>query len=342
MLAMVDKTGKRVGSISRRDFLGYSTAALGVAGLGMAFGSKKAYAAQSDETYVWLCAVTAIAFWIDGRMGLEGAGKALGVKTKFLGPVEYDAAQQVRIMDELIVTKPAGIMVFPADQHALIDPMKRAMDSGIPVVCVNSDVADHSARYGFIGPDNRGVGRTGGEIAAKLLDGKGRVAIMTVPGIEVHESRTAGYKDAFAKYPGIKIVDVVDDKSDPSYGVTVATGLVQAHPDLDMIIGTDATAGSAIARALKETGKAGKIKVVAMDRDDDMLPYVKDGTISATLAQKSTLEEWTATHYLYWLNHNSVPAFKDWRVVDAPQIPAYTDVGVTIVTKENVDYYFHK
>ena len=80
----------------------------------MAFGSKKARAAQSDETYVWLCAVTAVAFWIDGRIGLEGAGKALGVKTKFLGPVEYDAAQQVKIMDELIVTKPAGIMIFPA------------------------------------------------------------------------------------------------------------------------------------------------------------------------------------------------------------------------------------
>ena len=341
-MVMSQKREKKGNAISRRNFLGYSTAALGAAGLSMAFGSKKAHAAQSDETYVWLCAVTAIAFWIDGRMGLEGAGRELGVKTKFLGPVEYDAAQQLKIMDELIVTKPAGIMVFPADQHALIDPMKRAMDRGIPVVCVNSDVADPSARYGFIGPNNRGVGRTGGEIAAKLLNGKGKVAIMTVPGIEVHESRTAGYKDALAKYPGIKIVDIVNDKSDPAYGMTVATGLVQSNPDLDMIIGTDATAGSAIARALKEMGRAGKIKVVAMDRDDDMLPYIKDGTISATLAQKSTLEEWTATHYLYWLNHNSVPAFKDWRAVDAPQIPAYTDVGVTIVTKENVDYYFHK
>jgi ribose transport system substrate-binding protein len=342
MVVMANKTEKKGNSISRRDFLGYSTAALGAVGLGMAFDSKKAQAAESDETYVWLCAVTAVAFWIDGRIGLEGAGKALGVKTKFLGPVEYDAAQQVKIMDELVSTKPAGIMIFPADQHSLIDPMKRAMESGIPVVCVNSDVADPSARYGFIGPNNRGVGQTGGEIAAQLLNGKGKVAIMTVPGIEVHESRTAGYKDVLAKYPGIKIVDIVNNKSDPAYGVTVATGLIQANPDLDMIIGTDATAGSAIARALKEMGKAGKIKVVAMDRDDDMLPYVKDGTISATLAQKSTLEEWTATHYLYWLNHNSVPAFKDWKAVNAPQIPAYTDVGVTVVTKENVDFYFHK
>jgi ribose transport system substrate-binding protein len=338
---MLEEKGKQGNGLSRRQFMGTAAAGLGAAGWALSMGPGKARAAQ-NETYVWLCAVTAVAFWIDGRAGLEAAGKALGVKTQFLGPVEYDAAQQLRILEELIVKKPAGIMIFPADQHALVDPMKRAMKAGIPIVCVNSDVADHSARYGFIGPDNKGVGRAGGDIAAKLLNGKGKVAIMTVPGIEVHESRTAGYKEAFAKYDGIKILDIVNDKSDPAYGVTVATSLIQAHPDLDMIVGTDATAGAAIARALKETGNAGKIKVVAMDRDDDMLTYVKDGTISATLAQRSTLEEWLATHYLYWLNHNTVPAFEDWRKVDAPQIPPYTDVGVTIVTKDNVDQYFHK
>ena len=113
----------------------------------------------------------------------------------------------------------------------------------------------------------------------------------------------------------------VDEKSDPAYGLTVGTQFIQAHPDLDMIIGIDATAGAATARALKETGKAGKIKVGAMDRDDDMLPYIKDGTIEYTLAQNSVMEEWVALHYLYWLKHNSIPAFKDWRKVDAPQCP---------------------
>ena len=109
-----------------------------------------------------------------------------------------------------------------------------------------------------------------------------------------------------------------------------------------MIIGIDATAGAATARALKETGKAGKIKVGAMDRDDDMLPYIKDGTIEYTLAQNSVMEEWVALHYLYWLKHNSIPAFKDWRQVDAPQCPWTTDTGVTVVTKDNVDSFFHQ
>ena len=341
--------------LSRRDFLKTSALAAGAVALAGCSSAATPEASQApiateapkattgveqkDQTYVWLCAVTSVAFWLDGRKGMEAAGKALGVKTEFLGPQEYDASQQLKILDDLIGKKPAGIMIFPADVASLNDTMKRALKEDIPILCVNSDVNDPSARYGFVGPNNRGVGQTGGEIAAQLLNGKGNVAIMTVPGIEVHESRKQGYLDAFAKYPDIHVVDTVDDKSDPSYGVTVATALIQAHPDLDMIIGTDATAGAAIARALKETNKAGQIKVVAMDRDQDMLPYVQDGTISATLAQNSVMEEWVAMHYLYWLKNNTIPEFDDWRVANAPQVPKYTDIGVSVVTKDNVKYY---
>jgi ribose transport system substrate-binding protein len=293
----------------------------------------------TSQDYVWLCAVTSLAFWLDGRKGMTAAGQALGVKTEFLGPQAYDAAAQLTVLEGLIAKKPAGIMIFPADTASLNDTMKSALKANIPIICVNSDVSDKTARYGFVGPDNRGAGQTGGLKAVELLNGKGNVAIMTVPGIEVHESRKQGYLDIFAKYPDIKVVEVVDDKSDPATGLTVATALVQAHPDLNMIIGTDATAGSAIARALKETGTAGKILVVAMDHDADMLPYVQDGTISATLAQNSVMEEWMATYYLYWLTNNSIPAFKDWRVPNAPQCPKTTDVGVTVVTKDNVQYW---
>jgi len=96
-------------------------------------------------------------------------------------------------------------MIFPADVASLNNTMKRALDDGIPVLCVNSDVNDESARYGFVGPNNREVGRTGGNIAVELLDGKGNVAIMTVPGIEVHESRKNGYLDVLENEQKIEV-----------------------------------------------------------------------------------------------------------------------------------------
>ena len=354
MSELIDHPGTK---LNRRSFLKFSAATLGAAGAlaltscqtapataasaptAVAQSQPTAGIAQLDQTYVWLCAVTGVSFWIDGRKGLEAAGKSLGVKTQFLGPQEYDASQQLKILDDLIGKKPAGIMIFPADVASLSDTMKRAMKENIPVFCVNSDVTDQSARYGFVGPNNRGVGQTGGQIVVDILKGKGNVAIMTVPGIDVHEGRKGGYLDVFAKNPDIKVLEVVDDKSDPAVGLTVATQLIQAHPDLNMIIGTDATAGAAIARALKETGKAGQIKCVAMDRDQDILPFIEYGTITATLAQNSVMEEWMATYYLYWLTNNTIPEFADWRAANAPQAPKFTDIGVSVVTKDNVKFY---
>ena len=344
---------KIASAISRREFLSVTAAASGAALLASCAPAATAAPtvaatvatveptkAVSDETYVWLGAVTAIAFWIDGQTGFYGACDALGVKGEYLGPVEYDAVAQLKVLEELIARKPAGIMIFPADDQSLNEPLKRAMAAGIPVIVVNHDVNDPSARYGFVGPDNFGVGVIGGRYTVEYMKGAGKVAFMTTTN-PAHQLRMEGYKSVFADYPDIEIVAEVDEKSDPAYGLTVATQLIQSHPDLTMIIGVDATAGAATARALKETGTAGKIQCVAMDRDDDMLPYIEDGTILATMAQNSVLEEWMATHYLYWLKHNTVPAFPDWEAAGAPQVPGITDTGVTVVNKDNVKFFYH-
>ena len=137
--------------------------------------------------------------------------------------------------------------------------------------------------------------------------------------------------------------ELPDEGSDPATALKASAQLMQAHPDLNMMIGIDATAGKGIGQALKEAGLAGKILAGAMDRDDDMLPYIKDGIISYSMGQNSTMEEWVAMHYLYWLVHNTIPAFaEDWRKVGAPQCPWLTNTGVTPITKQNVDYFFHK
>jgi ribose transport system substrate-binding protein len=339
--------------ISRRDFLTASAAT--AAGLALANFNPTTVAAQTPtptkaptgDTFVWIGAVTAIAFWIDGQQGFNAACKALGATAQYLGPVEYDAVAQLKVLEETIAKKPTGIMIFPADDQSLNEALKRAMAAGIPVIVVNHDVNDPTARYGFVGPDNFQLGRIGGQQAVKYLaqkysgTAKGKVAFMTTTN-PAHGLRESGYKDIFKAYPGIVSVADVDEKSDPAYGLTVATQLIQAHPDLDLIIGVDATAGAATARALKETGYNGKILEMAMDRDDDMLPYIKDGTILSTLAQNSVMEEWIATYYLYWLAHSSIPAFPDWRKAGAPQVPGTTDTGVTLVTKDNVDFFFHQ
>lgn len=304
-------------------------------------------AQEPTEEYVFVAYVTSIPFWTDPVAGFMAACEHLGVKGSFTGPIEFDAASQARTIDELIAKKPAGIVIFPADPDALSDPLKRAMEAGIPVICANSDVTDTTARYGYVGINNLEAGKLGGGIAVDLLtkkygEPKGKVAIMTMPGVTVHEDRKDGYLSVFDQYPNIEIVDIVNDKADPSVGVTVAASLIQANPDLDMIVGTDATSGASAARAVIEADKKGKILIVAMDRDEDLLDYIADGTVAASLAQRNFLEEWLTVHYLYWLNHDMIKALPDWRAANAPQIPPNTDTGAMVVTADNVDQFRHK
>ena len=93
--------------------------------------------------------------------------------------------------------------------------------------------------------------------------------------------RVEGYKALFKeKYPEITVVDVVNDKADPSYAPTAYAQALQAHPDVVGIGGTDGDSGEGAAIAVRDAGRTGKVKFVAMDRNDDMLPFIEDGTIS--------------------------------------------------------------
>jgi ribose transport system substrate-binding protein len=317
-------------AINRRNVLAV-LAATGVAPL----AADKAMAAGGDEEYVFLSVVTQVPFWADHRAGLKAASDDLGVKTSFTGPLDFDTAGQARQLDELIARKPAGILIFPGDAAALAGGIDRAVEAGIPVACLTGDVPD-SKRLVFLGIANYQAGRAGGEMLAEAIGGKGKVLLGTFPAPSVLE-RVKGYKDLFAeKYPEIEVVDVVNDKADPSYAPTAYAQALQAHPDVVGIGGTDGDSGKGAALAVVERHKVGAIKIVAMDRNPDMLPYIADGTIHGAIAQKSWLESYLAVHLLHWQRVNKIKIVADSAKAGISPLPEIVSTGVIKVTKANV------
>ena len=88
---------------------------------------------------------------------------------------------------------------------------------------------------------------------------------------------------------------------------------IQAHPDIVGIGDTDGDSGKGAAIAVHEAGGPGDIKIVAMDRNDDVLPYIEDGTITGAVAQKSYLEIFLAFHMMHWQNTGALKVLPDWR-----------------------------
>jgi ribose transport system substrate-binding protein len=300
-------------------------------------------AAPPAETYVYVSCVTQVPFWIDQKQALADVGKALGVKTSFTGPTTADPQAEAAALDQIIASRPAGIMVFPCDEKALTPGINRAVDAGIPVITMIGDVPA-SKRSTHMGINNFRAGVEGAKLLAAAIGGKGKVVVGTFQAAGVLD-RMRGYKDYLAKnHPEIKVVSVVDDHADPSYAPQAYAAAIAANPDLVGIGGTDGDSGVGAARAVIEAGKKGKIKIVAMDRNEDMLNYIADGTITAAVAQKSYLETWLAVQLLYALRHNSGPGkmLPDWRAAKVNPLPEDIDTGIMPITRANVSQFRHK
>lgn len=320
--------------VSRRGMLSLLAAA-GVGAAALPLATAEARAQSSDAEYVFLSVVTQVPFWADHKAGLAAAATDLGVKATFTGPADFDTAGQATQLDELVAKRPAGILIFPGDAAALSAGIDRAVEAGIPVACIVGDVPG-SKRSVYLGIANYDAGRAGAEMLAQAIGGKGKVLLGTFPSPATLE-RVRGYKELLAeKYPDIEIVDTVNDKADPAYAPTAYAQALQAHPDVVGIGGTDGDSGKAAAIAVTEQGKVGTVKIVAMDRNADMLPYIVDGTITGSVAQKSYLESYLAVHLLHWLHENKIKIVADATKAGISPLPDSVSTGVMQVTKDNV------
>jgi ribose transport system substrate-binding protein len=262
-------------------------------------------------------------------MGLQEAGKAMGMKTEYVGPAEYDMSAMVTAFEQAIARKPAGIIVvgFESSLNAIVD---KAVDAGIPIVTVDADLPG-SKRIAFVGTGNFQAGYEGGKKLSELIGGKGKVALMTKPGQSNLEERIAGYKKAFAENSGVSLVQVADTQSDPSVAAQAAASLLQKYPDLAGIGCVEAAGGSGAATAVNEAGKKGTVKIVSMDRGNEVLDGIKEDDFRQRSSADGTdalLCSSTAN-----LKNNPVPISNDNASAHVTGVPVAVDTGVIIIDR---------
>lgn len=252
----------------------------------------------------------------------------INVDVVYTASLASDAAAQVRVMEDVIAMGVDAIGVSANDPTALKDVINKAVSAGIPVMTWDSDSPD-SKRFTYLGVSNYDGGRMAGKILAKVLDGKGKVAILTgVPGAFNLEERIRGFKDEMKNYRGIKIVTTVACDDEIMKGVTVVEETMQAVPDLNgwFFVGLwplFAEEGSMV--LWERAAKAGKIKTVAFDTLPVELNYMKKGMLQGLVGQK------------YWgWGYDTIQMIYDY-IVYNKRYANWTDSGMDIVGPDNVD-----
>jgi ribose transport system substrate-binding protein len=266
---------------------------------------------------------------------LADSAKELGVKAEMLGPEVYAPDKELEAFQKAVAEKPSGILVSVARAEAFNSAIDAAVAQGIPVICLDADAPD-SKRVLFIGTDNFRAGQESGRRMAQLLKGQGRIVIVSIPGQSNLDERVRGVNDALQKFPGIKVVETIDDKGDARNANDQIAKLEAGKEKLDGIICLEASGGSGAAEALHRLDLTGKIAIVAFDKDPETLDFVQSGAINETIAQKPYVMAYYGLKLLDDLHHNAVHEYKDWKSAPAAPIPTFVDTGTAVVDKNNL------
>jgi ribose transport system substrate-binding protein len=262
------------------------------------------------------------------KIGAERQAKEYGnVDILWNAPSSADQLKQKEIIESAITQRVDGIAISALNGDFLTETINKAVDAGIPVVMWDSD-APKSKRFAFYGVDDLASGRILGEQTVRLLDGKGKVAIITSLGATNLQRRLDGLKEALAKAPGIQIVEVYDIKEDAvRCAELIATG-TNRYPDLAAWL---AVGGWPIfTRNATAAVDPAKTKVISFDTIQPGLDLLREGKVTVLLGQKYFGWGSEAVKLLYDYKHGKMPA--------SPII----DSGVDVVTRENVDDYAAK
>lgn len=224
-------------------------------------------------------------FWTIARKGTEKAAAELpNIQVDFRIPADGTAAEQQRIVDDLLANGVEGIAISPVDPKNQTGMLNSAAGHTL-VVTQDSDAPD-SNRTCYIGTDNVAAGRQAGQLLKEALPQGGKIMVFVgVLDASNAQQRFQGLKEALAG-SNITIIDVRTDNTDRVRAKSNAADTLVNNSDIAGMVGLWSYNGPAILAAVKEANKVDKVKIVAFDEEDETLNGVKDGAIYATVVQQ--------------------------------------------------------
>lgn len=283
----------------------------------------------SDQTYALISFLSGGDHWRRCFIGFEEAGKQLGVKTVHLGETSDDLTKYLSLIDEAINMGVDGIAVACYNADAYIDNINKAMEAGIPVVTFDSD-SPNSNRLSYMSTGNVEAGAFAADKLAELVEGKGKVIVLTRVGQENIEARANGFTARLAeKYPDLEIVETLNASNDDiAETASKVSAVLQANPEINSIYSSIGEIGVGAAQAVRELGLTGKVTIIASDLGDAQLELVKAGELAGTIMQ--------GTYNMGWWTCVGLYAYANGLNEGNP-LPVYINTGVDFVDQSNVD-----
>jgi len=230
--------------------------------------------------------VTGIEFTAIVEQGARDAAKDYDVDLVFTGPPNIDNPAQIALFDNLLQTKPDGIVFIAGDPSVWDEPVHRAVQQGVIVLNADAD-APKTERLAFFGVDAEGLGNLLGKQVRSLIGDKGKIVLgECVIGPEPHILREKGFRAAF-EGASVSYVGPIETVCDATQNYTNWQAAYTANQDAVAFVGLTAVETPSLGRLKEET--KGKFVVGSFDPGAEGLKQMIKGNVDVTVGQNPYL-----------------------------------------------------
>lgn len=237
--------------------------------------------AQEKPTIVTVVKVTGENWFIRMNEGVTAYGKDnANVDASQIGPAKADAAQQTRIIEDLVAKGVKAIAVVPMDPSALEGVLRRASQRGIKVIAHEGDSLTN-VDVDIEAFDNKAFGARINEKLAECMgkSGKWTSFVGSLGSLTHNQWVDAGAENA-KQYADMELVAEKNESfNDANRAYEKAKEILRKYPDIKGFQGSSAIDVIGIGRAVEEAGLQDKTCVYGLGLPKDTGPYLETGAV---------------------------------------------------------------
>ena len=222
-------------------------------------------------------------------MSIQEAAKRAGVQLMYEN-AEQKQENQIKAIRSFIAYQVDVIAFSPIVEDGWDNVLMEARDAGIPVLITDRRIktSDESLYIGFVGSDFELEGRRAGRFVLQKMADADHVNIVEISGTidsTPMRKRGAGFREVLNGDSRFTIVESVSGDFLRSKGKECMKGLLERHPDIDVLYSHNDSMTLGAIEAIEEAGlQPGKdIVIVTVDGEQKAIDLLKQGKINCVV-----------------------------------------------------------
>jgi rhamnose transport system substrate-binding protein len=278
--------------------------------------------------------------------GGYAAAEEFGGEFMYVGSPTANAAEQVRLMENLIEQEVDAISISVLDAASLNPVIKKASEAGIAVYTSDSDSPDSDRQIYVAQSTDKDLGYTLIDELVKNIGGAGQIAIVSGESTATNLNAWIGFmkERVDQEYPDVEIVDTRYTTGGSSEdALRQAEELMTRFPELKGLVAVASSTVPGVAQAVEQAGMAGEISVIGYGSPNTVRPFVKSGVMQTSILW----DPWALGYLTHWAGLQLVEGNEFQEVNEVPgledPIQYFAEDGILllgpplVITADNVD-----